>query len=217
MGEIKKLRKFYKEQSNKACLKICRKNEVLQIILIRHAKPKISKKSFVTFEDAERNLEDYRNSSVYTDFESPMCTEDLTGVKVYHSDLRRSRETATRLFPSERFSLIEDERFKELDRENIKIPFKTPRKLHTSLSRIAWLTGRMRNVELPKEALKRLRDNAVYLDSQVHTEKTLIVVAHGFHNLFVGFFLKRLGYLLVKDGGHKHLSVNIWARSETND
>lgn len=217
MEEIKKLKKFYKDQANNTCLKICRTKEVLQIILIRHAKPKISKKSFISFEEAESHLNDYRNSTVHTDFESPVCTEDLTGVKVYHSDLRRSRETARRLFPSEKFTLIEDERFRELDRENIRTPFKTPYKLHTGLSRIAWLTGRMRNAELPREAWKRLRNNAAYLDVQVKKEKTLIIVAHGFHNLFAGIFLKSLGYSLVKNGGHKHLSVNIWAKAEKKD
>lgn len=212
MDEIKKLKKFYKNQSGKAGLKICRTNEVMQIILIRHAKPKISRKSFVSFEEAERHLEDYRNSSVHTDFVSPISTEDLTDVRVYHSDLRRSMETAMQIFPPEEFTLVGDERFKELDRENIKLPFKTSYKLHTGLSRVAWLTGRMRNVELPKEALKRIRDNAAFLDLQVQKDNTLIIVAHGFHNLFLGIFLKSLGYSLVKNGGHKHLSVNIWAK-----
>ena len=213
MKGIKALKTFYKDQSKQDCLKICRTTTTTQIILIRHARPKTSpRSSFVTFEDAERQLNDYRNSSVYTDFTSPICTEDLTDVPIYHSDLQRSKETAMQLFPPELFRLVEDERFRELDRQNIKLPFKTPYKLHTTLSRIAWLTGKMKHIELPKEAWKRLKGNASYLDSLAQKEKILIVVAHGFHNFFVGRFLKKLGYRLVKNGGHKHLSVNIWAK-----
>ncbi|MUP44437.1 hypothetical protein E0K83_01590 [Gramella sp. BOM4] len=214
MGKIAELKKFYKNQSKNACLKIWRTSNANQIILIRHAKPKISPGSFVTFEEAERQLENYRSSSVYPDFVSPVCSENITDVSVYHSDLNRARETAKRLFLPEIFTLIEDKRFRELDRQNIRLPFKTPYKFHTILSRIAWLTGTMKKVEIPKDAWKRLKENAIYLDSLAQEERTLIVVANGFHNFFVGKFLKRLGYTKVYHGGHKHLSVNIWARSD---
>ncbi|WP_455168615.1 histidine phosphatase family protein [Aegicerativicinus sediminis] len=212
MKGIKELKTFYKNQSDQDCLKICTTTATTQIILIRHARPIISPESFVTFEDAERHLTEYRNSSVYADFRSPICTEELTDVPIYHSDLQRSKETAMKLFPPELFKLEEDARFRELDRQNLKLPFKTPYKIHTTLSRIAWLTGKMKHIELPKEAWKRLKGNANYLDSLGQKEKVLIIVAHGFHNFFVGRFLKRLGYRLVNNGGHKHLSVNIWAR-----
>ncbi len=212
MEKIKELKKYYKDQANQACLKICRREDAFQIILIRHAKPKISPESFVTFEEAEKHLTDYRSSDIYSDFISPICTENLTDVLVYHSNLRRSRETAAKLFPPQHFTLKEDMRFRELDRQNIKLPFKTPYKLHTILSRIAWLTGRMKDVEIPKEAWKRLKGNAKYLDSLGREEKMLILVAHGFHNIFVGRFLKSLGYSLVNNGGNKHLSINIWAK-----
>lgn len=166
----------------------------------------------MTFQEAEEHLEAYRNSSVHQNFVSPICTENLTDVPIYHSDLPRSRETAAQLFPPASFTLIEDKRFRELDRQNIKLPFSTPYKFHTTLSRIAWLTGHMKKVERPKAAWKRLKKNAQYLDSLAQREKVIIIVAHGFHNLFVGKFLKGLGYSLVRPGGHKHLSVNIWAK-----
>jgi len=213
MKGIKELKKFYKNQSKEDCLKICRTTTTTQIILIRHAKPKTSPKStFVTFEDAERHLIDYRNSSIYPDFSSPICTDELADMIIYHSDLQRSKETASQLFPPELFRLEEDERFRELDRQNLKLPFKTPYKLHTTLSRIAWLTGKMKHIELPKEAWKRLKGNAKHLDALAQNEKIVVVVAHGFHNFFVGRFLKKFGYSLVNDGGHKHLAVNIWAK-----
>ena len=183
-------------------MKICRREDTFQIILIRHAKPKISPESFVTFEDAEKHLTDYRNSSIYSDFISPICTENLTDVHVCHSDLRRSRETAEKLFPPQHFTLLEDVRFRELDRQNIKLPFKTPYKLHITLSRITWLTGKMKDVELPKGAWKRLKRNAKYLDSLAREQKMLIVVAHVFHNIFVGKFLKGLEYTLMNNGGN---------------
>ena len=213
MESIKKLKKFYEDQSMHGCLKICRKTEANQIILIRHAEPKVFRKSYVTFEDAENHLNDYRNSGVDTNIISPLCIENLADLVVYHSDLNRSRETARQLFPSEDFTLIEDKRFRELDRQNIRLPFRIPYKLHTTLSRIAWLSGTMKNIELPKEAWKRLKENASYLDTLAQQQKTIIIVAHGFHNFFVGQFLKRLGYALVNNGGIKHLSINIWARS----
>lgn len=212
MKGIIALKKFYTEQSTQDCLKICRITTATQIILIRHAKPRVSPKSYVTFEDAEKHLMDYRNSSVYLDFTSPICTDNLTDLPIYHSDLQRSRETAAKIFPPEFFRNKEDKRFRELDRQNIKLPFKTPYKIHTTLSRIAWLSGTMTQIERPKEAWKRLKGNAGYLNALAQKDKIIIVVAHGFHNFFVGRFLKKLGYTLVNDGGHKHLAVNIWAK-----
>lgn len=212
MKLIKKLKRFYSDQSGQDCLKIYRTTEVNQIILIRHAKPMVSPKPFVTFDEAEKHLQEYRNSGVYKDFVSPICTENLAGVTIYHSDLNRARETALQLFPKETFTLIEDKRFRELERQNIKLPFKMPYKLHTILSRFIWLFGTMKHIETPKEAWKRMKGNAHYLDSKGQNEKLLLVVAHGIHNYIVGKFLKWLGYTLLHDGGKNYLSVNIWAK-----
>lgn len=208
------LRKYYAQQSKKSCISLYRSNELMQIVLVRHAKPIMAVKKYVTFEESEELLKAYRQSSVHKDRGSPICTDNISDIKIYHSDLNRSRETAQQIFPLERFDHIEDERLRELDRQNIKIPFKTPYKLHTILSRIFWLSGTMKNIENPGQALKRLKNNAKNLNSLVNDQKLLIVVAHGFHNYFVGRFLKRLGFTRVNNGGNSHLSVNIWAKTK---
>lgn len=212
MMNLNDIKNYYKSQSQKECISLYRTGEILQIVFVRHAKPVISKKAFVTFEEAEEHLENYRNSSVNKDFRSPICVENITDVSIYHSDLTRSKETARHIFPPEIFTHIEDGRFRELDRQNIRLPFKTPYRVHTTLSRIVWLTGSMKQVENPKQALKRLKNNAKYLDQLVQDQKLLIIVAHGFHNHFVGRFLKSLGYTPLHKGGNKHLAVNIWGK-----
>ncbi len=209
---LKDLKKYYKEQSANTCLTIYRSPDFLQIVLVRHAKPITSKKGHVNFAEAEELLEEYRNSSVHNIPEAPVCTDNITDVEIYHSDLNRARETAKAIFPSEVFTHVEEPRFRELDRQNINLPIRIPYSLHTTLSRLAWLTGTMKGVEKPFEAHKRLRNNAGYLDHLVQKQKVLIVVGHGFHNYFVGRFLRRLGYTRVNPGGNKHLSVNIWAK-----
>ena len=214
---IEDLKGYYRQQSKETCISLHRSNEILQIVLLRHAKPITASKRHVTFEEAEELLKAYRESSVHKDFDPPICTKNITDIKIYHSDLNRSRETAQLIFPLENFIHVEDKRLRELDRQNVKIPFKTPYKLHTMLSRILWLAGTMKNIETPGEALRRLKNNAKHLDDLVLDQKLLIVVAHGFHNYFVGSFLKRLGYTRVKSGGNSHLSVNIWAKNSRQD
>lgn len=209
---LKDLKNYYKQQSKKNCISLYRSNDMMQIVLVRHAKPITALKRHVTFEEAEELLNAYRESSVHKDFGSPICTDNITDIKIYHSDLNRSRETAQHIFPLGNFHHIEDKLLRELDRQNIKIPFKTPYKLHTILSRMVWLSGTMKNIENPNQAFKRLMNNAKNLNNLVNDQKLLIVVAHGFHNYFVGKFLKRLGFINVNNGGNRHLSANIWAK-----
>lgn len=208
---LRDLQKYYEEQSESTCLRLSRTHDFLQIILIRHAKPVTSKKAYVNFVEAEELLEEYRNSSVHKILTAPVCIDNIQDVQIHHSDLTRARETARAIFPSEVFTHVEGQCFRELDRQNIKFPFKVHYSLHTTLSRLAWLMGTMRKVETPLEAKKRLESNATYLHNLVQKQKIVIVVAHGFHNYFVGKFLQRLGYTRVNSGGNKHLSVNIWA------
>src|SRR6056297_3203993 len=165
--DLRDLKKYYKGQAERDCLRLYRSQEFLQIVLVRHARPIISKKAHVNFEEAEELLEAYRNSSVHEIPAAPVCTENIADVKIYHSDLNRSRETAKAIFPSKVFTHVEEQRFRELDRQNINLPFKIPYSLHTTLSRLAWLTGTMKEVEKPPGARKRLKSNAEYLHSLV--------------------------------------------------
>lgn len=210
--QLKELKKYYNQQAKEDCIQLIEAININQIVLIRHARPITKKRRFVNFEEAEESLQDYRNSSVDLNFITPVCISNIGNKKIYHSDLPRSRETAYKIFPPEDFQHIENRVFRELDRENLKLPFRVPYKFHTTLSRIMWLTGRMKNIETPATAFKRLKENAMYLNKVAVDEHLVILVAHGFHNFFVGRFLKDLGYKALRTGGNKHLALNIWGK-----
>ncbi len=165
----------------------------------------------VNFKEAEEYLTNYRNSGIIPFEDPPVCTENLSPMHIYCSTLERARHTARHLFPDPKFNIVEDARLRELDRENIRLPFRVSHKLHSSLSRIAWLLGVQKAEENFKTAMQRVKEGAAHFNQLSENEELIIVVAHGLHNYFLARKLRQRGWRMVLDNGNAHLSVKILA------
>lgn len=209
---FQEIRNYYKDQPSGSCIKLLTDIGNEQIVLIRHARPDVDRPRRVDFNEAEKYLTDYRKSGIIPFEEYPVCTENLPAMRIYCSTLERARQTARHLFPSPKFDIVEDARLRELDRENIRIPFRVSHKMHTTLSRISWLLGIKKAEENLKAAMQRIKDGADNLNQLSENENLIIVVAHGFQNYFLARKLRQLGWKMVFDNGNAHLSVKILAK-----
>ncbi len=209
---IGQIRNFYRDQSSDNCLKLLTGSGKKQIVLIRHARPNVTPPPQVNFEEAENYLNAYRKAGIIPFDDHPVCTENLPPMHIYCSSLERARQTARHIFPEPRFTIIEDYRFRELDRENIRLPFRVSHKMHTRLSRLAWLTGLQKADENYRTAMQRIKDSADHLDQLSGQQNLIILVAHGFQNFFLARKLGNLGWVKVFDSGNEHLSVKILAK-----
>ena len=205
-----KFKAYYVSQAGE-CLKIM-PTDLRQVVLIRHAQPAVERPDRVTYEEAEKYLNDYRQSGIVPFYEHPVCTDVLPAMTIYHSNLERARQTAERIFSHNKFKLVSDMRYREFDRDNLKIPFRIRHKTHTKLSRIAWIVGAKKGEESRSEAFRRVRENASHFHALSKSEPLIILVAHGFHNYFLARSLRKLGWINVYDGGNGHLGVKILAR-----
>lgn len=209
---LRHLRAYYNQQPQEHCLTLHTTSKHRQIVLIRHARPDVERPKHVDFEEAERYLNAYRESGIIAFDDPPVCTDNLPAMKIYCSTLERARQTARHLFSGPEFTIIEQAGLRELDRENIRLPFRVSHRLHTTLSRIAWLSGILKAEENYPEAMRRVRNTAREFDALSASENLIIAVAHGFQNYFLSRRLRNLGWQRVFENGHAHLSVRILAR-----
>lgn len=208
-ARLREIRNHYNNQSAEHCLKLLTATEHKQIVLIRHARPDIKRSERVGFDEAECYLNNYRKSGIVAFEHPPVCSDNLPAMNIYCSTLERARQTAQHMFPGPEFTIVEEEGLRELDRENIRLPFTVSHRLHTSLSRLAWLLGMQQSEETFSGAMKRINRMARKFDALSEGESLIIIVAHGFQNYFLARRLRKLGWNRVFDNGHAHLSVKI--------
>ncbi len=209
------IRNYYRDQPRGSCLKLLTDTEVRQIVLIRHARPDVERPLRVDFKEAEEYLNAYRQSGIIVFDDPPVCTENLPLMPVYCSTLERARQTAHHIFQEPKFTLIEDAGLRELDRENMRLPFRMSHSWHTRISRIAWLLGIQQAEESFREAMQRVNKGAKKFDRLSETQELIIIVAHGFQNYFLVRKLRKLGWDRVFDNGNEHLSVKILVKQES--
>ncbi|UZR95394.1 histidine phosphatase family protein [Chondrinema litorale] len=213
--ELEGLREYYKNQSLDSCIIPYRDSTKIynQIILIRHGQPDVSKKGWRNREGAKLFVKMYDSVGVLAFTPLPVCPEDFKENKVYHSNIPRAVNTASRIF-ADRYDMIENDRFREFERKifpffNIKMPLS----VWLTVSRGLWFLGlNDKGIENFKEARKRAKSNAEFLAEEADKEQLVIVVAHGLHNKYVAKYLKRLGWDTVRKGGSSYTAVNILAR-----
>ena len=177
-----------------------------KIILIRHGEPEVAIKKFYSRNEMLLYDEEYLNSNIKGFKKSPL--EEVQVKKVYHSPLRRAEHTAQLLFPKS--ELIADERFKEFERGvAYNLPLKLPLKLWKIISRGMWFLGFSKKAESFRKARKRVKANAEFLQNKALEEGTVVVVAHGFHNRFLTYYLKKIGWEISYSSGYGFLGVQI--------
>jgi len=184
---------------------------MLQIYLIRHAKPDLDKNFFCSAEQAQNYIENYNSAPIHS-FDS--CRVKIAFYKPHHiycSSLPRSQETALKLF-GDSYSIISDSIFREFELKIIKANaiVSLPLDLWKGLSRGFWLLGfNHQGIESHKMAKRRSFLSADNLEGIASQEETAILVGHGMMNAAIAKELKRRGWRFVQKKGHVNLGATL--------
>lgn len=184
---------------------------MLQIYLIRHAKPDLKKKCFYSADQAKQFIVDY-NSVAVVPFDLSLVKVDLNeNHNIYCSNLPRSQETALRIF-GDRFPVVSDSIFREFEIRVIDANsfLKLPLGVWQAFSRGSWLLGlNHRGIESRKEAKFRASQAAKNLIKVAEIEETAILVAHGMLNGAIEKELKKIGWQVIQKQGHVNLGATV--------
>ncbi|PKQ60834.1 hypothetical protein BZG02_17680 [Labilibaculum filiforme] len=184
---------------------------MLQIYLIRHAKPNVKKNWFYSAAEAKQYVIDY-NSVPIIPFDSSLVSVNLgPNHTIYCSSLPRSQETALKMF-SDKYPIVSDSIFREFEIRMITANsfFKMPLAIWQAFSRGSWILGfNHRGIESHKEAKLRALQASENLIKVAHKEETAILVAHGMLNGAIESELKKKGWNLLQKQGHVNLGATI--------
>ncbi|MGB0522654.1 MAG: histidine phosphatase family protein [Flammeovirgaceae bacterium] len=188
--------------------------KLMQIMLIRHGVPKISRKGWFKRKEAQQFIKDYDSVGVY-----PLAHQPVRLVKgeldtIYTSNLNRAIHTAQLSF-GDQITYVEDPQFAEFERKIIAFPnMKMPLGFWLVNSRLLWVLGlNDKGIENFKSAKKRARNGANFLATQAARDGKVVLVAHGFLNKYLRKYLAKQGWHTVKNGGQEHLGVSLLIKS----
>lgn len=185
--------------------------KMLQIYLIRHAKPNVKKKFFTSAKEAKQYVIDYNSVSIIP-FDPELVKVNLRPDHViYCSNLPRSQETALSIFGDD-FPIVSDSIFREYEIRMIGASsvIKLPTGLWQGLSRGSWMLGfNHKGIESREEARLRTKQATQNLIAVAHKEETAVLVAHGMLNGGIEKQLKDLGWQVIQDKGHVNLGATI--------
>lgn len=184
---------------------------MLQIYLIRHAKPNLKKKMFYSAKEAQQYVKDY-NSVPIIPFDPALVQDNLSDDHlIYCSNLPRSQETALNIF-GDRFTIVSDSVFREYEIRMVDAHsiVKLPLGLWQAFSRGSWLLGfNHRGIESRKEARERTKQATENLIKIAELEETAVLIAHGMLNGGIAGELKRRGWKLIQKKGQTNLGATI--------
>lgn len=188
---------------------------MLQIYLIRHAKPNVKKNWFYSDAEAQQYVIDY-NSVPIIPFDSSLVSVHLRPEHtIYCSSLPRSQETALTIF-GDKFTVVSDSVFREFEIRMISANsfFKLPLGIWQAFSRGSWMLGfNHRGIESHKEAKFRATQAAENLINVAYDEETAVLVAHGMLNGAIESELKKKGWKLIQKQGHVNLGATILVKT----
>ncbi|BAX80481.1 histidine phosphatase family protein [Labilibaculum antarcticum] len=184
---------------------------MLQIYLIRHAKPNVKKNWFYSADEARQYVLDY-NSAPIIPFDSSLVSVHLRPKHtIYCSSLPRSQETALKIF-GDKFPIVSDSIFREFEIRMVSASsfFKMPLGIWQAFSRGSWMLGfNHRGIESHKEAKLRAKQAAENLIKVAHDEETAVLVAHGMLNGAISKELEKEGWKLIRRQGQVNLGATI--------
>lgn len=187
------------------------RKKMLQIYLIRHAKPDVRKKLFYSSKQVKHYFNDY-NAAAIIPFDPALVAVNLSPNHIiYCSSLPRSQETALRIF-GDKYPLVADTIFREFEIRAIDANslFKLPLPLWQAFSRASWLLGfNHRGIESHKEAKQRAKMATENVIKIANKEETAILLAHGMLNRAIAKNLEKKGWRLIQKKGHVNLGATI--------
>ncbi len=184
-----------------------------RIILIRHARPEVSRKGWFSASAARKYTSDY-DAAVVEEFVLNHEAIPYKQIKkVYCSTLIRSQLTAKAIFGPD-IQLVIDHTFREFERSVFSLPLiKMPISFWLIAVRVLWFLGfNNRNIETFRQARQRAKAAATILSAEAEENDTAVLVAHGLLNHFITRALRRMGWEVVEKGGRGYLGVSVLGR-----
>jgi len=181
---------------------------VMKIILIRHAKVQIDNPTIASFE-MNSFIEAYNTASIQPFDISNRLKSLIDSVdSVFTSNLSRTKESA-------KYLGIEIDKSSDIFNE-AGLPyanwtfFKLPATLWALLFRMMWLFGYANNSESYKEAKIRATIAADSLLECTQNNKTVLFIGHGVMNKLISKELKCRGVFLIEKSGNENLGYSIF-------
>jgi len=181
---------------------------IQKVILIRHAKPLISRKGFFDYQKAQEFIVDYDEAGV-EEIKEKIHVFDEEISLVYCSTLNRAKATASAIFGS-KVVLVEMEMFREFERRIPQIPLLfLPIGLWLLIARVSWLLGITKGVESFKQAQKRLQTAVAFIEQKTRENGSFILVAHGLLNRSLIKKMAKKGWKRSSGNHFNYLSIHI--------
>ncbi|WP_245539678.1 histidine phosphatase family protein [Pontibacter roseus] len=187
-----------------------------KIFLIRHARPKVSKKGFFSAADARTFISDYDAAEVEEFVLQHEAIPYKEVKQVYCSSLIRSQLTAKAIFGEDVELLVRHE-FREFERRIFSLPLlRLPLRFWLLSARALWLLGfNSKGIETFLQARARARQGAELLAQEAEQKNTAILVAHGLLNNFIRRYLQQMGWKSTLHEGSGFLSVSVLEKPDT--
>ncbi len=213
---IKKIRKIQKE---KLSCRICndfirledieefKKYNVSQIFIIRHGEPALDKRKWMNRKEFVNYTKRYDSVGVNCFENKPICLKEENKIHaIYSSKLPRAMDTAEKTFGQTKV-IVSQSQFNEFERKVINFPnIKLPRQFWSFSTRFIWILGfNKKGVESFSQAKDRSRRAALFLNQKADNHGNTILFSHGFINMYIKKYLKKLGYYSVNLQGQKYL------------
>ncbi len=185
--------------------------KMLQIYLIRHAKPNIHKPFFSNSNRTQNYVNEYNSVDIQPLNENTICLQLSKEHIIQCSPLHRAQETAKDIFMNN-YSFETDSVYREFETRIIRAPdfIILPTSVWQAISRLAWmLGGNKKGIESHKQALHRASLAASKLIAKTKKEETTILVAHGMLNRAIKKYLHKKGWTVIQNKGKKNLGATI--------
>ena len=183
-----------------------------EIYLIRHAQVELDTPGWINNKTAIAHKQTYNQSPIMA-FDADEVLAKIDHIEaidtVFVSPQPRARETATQIFGNRVYYRIEPQ-LKELEYPVVRIPVLIlPTAVWLGISRGTWMLG-LNNRQLPtlKEEMQELEIVADELIAFAERNQRTVAVAHGMVNRQLKKILKRKGWRVMENEGHKNLAVN---------
>jgi broad specificity phosphatase PhoE len=187
---------------------------ILQIMLIRHGNPEISRNGWFSYKDARNYIKAYDTVGIRPIVKPPVILASDEEIKIFSSSLFRAYDTALKIF-GEEATINVDSTFIEFQREITPLPLILPIKGWTGISRFFWMIG-LHSSDIPslRSEKSRAAMDAELLGEAAMQHGKVILVAHGFLNKYIIRNLKKNGWDHSYNGGNDYLAVQVLTKIE---
>jgi len=187
----------------------------MKITLVRHGKPSVTDRCWISSSEFAKWIEMYDDSSIHEKEIPPRETIDIVKEAsfVATSELTRAIQSALRLHP-----VCKIEKCPLFNEIQIPVALISQRYLRLPIRawmlnyRLLWFAGFAQDVESYKEARKRAKSAAQQLIQWGEQYETIVIVGHGWFHRIVGRELRKNGFQLEKSSGWTFWSFQTYIR-----